>query len=121
MSRLLLVVPLLLLAACVDQTTPPGDLTGMWTASALESSTVLTLVESGAAIAGTGTYWRFVNPPTGTLKVSGTYDPPTATLELRYDDGRVSTYVGIVRDPDHMAGRETFEGGGTDSLAFVRQ
>jgi len=123
MSRLLPAVflALLFLTACTEQTTPPGNLTGLWTASAVESSVVLTLVESGAAVSGSGTYWRFVNPPTGTLTVGGTYDSPTATLTFRYDDGRVSQYTGAVRDPDHMAGIETFEGGGTDSLAFVRQ
>jgi len=123
MARWLLAfsLSLLFLAACTDQTTTSVDLTGMWTASAVESSVVLSLVEAGAEVSGSGTYWRFVNPPTGTFTVSGTYDSPTATLTFRYDDGRVSHYVGTVRDPDHVAGLETFEAGGSDSLAFVRQ
>jgi hypothetical protein len=121
MCRWILALSLMLVPACTEQTTAPGDLTGLWTASAVESSVVLTLVESGAAISGSGTYWRFLNPPTGTLTVSGTYDPPTATLTFRYDDGRVSQFVGTTGDSDHLSGRETFEGEASDSLAFVRQ
>jgi hypothetical protein len=109
------------LLGCSDTVAPSADLSGTWLASHVESSVTLVLQQSGSTITGSGTYWRFVNPPSGTLTVTGTYARPEVTLTFRYDDGRVSQYAGRVRGDSDIVGAETFSAGGTDSLAFVRQ
>jgi hypothetical protein len=114
-------LPLAALLGCGETTAPAVDLSGTWLATQVEASTTVTLIQNGTAVTGSGTYWRFINPPSGTLTIRGTYSAPELTLTFRYDDGRTSEYTGVVRGAGTINGRETYQGGATDSLAFVRQ
>jgi hypothetical protein len=121
MRRLLVWLPLTALLSCTDELAPALTLNGTWLASHVESSTVLTLTQLGTSVTGSGTYWRFINPPSGTLAVTGSYTRPQVTLSFRYDDGRTSQYTAVVEGSGRMAGLEVFSGGGSDSLVFARQ
>ncbi len=121
MRRALLALPLAALLGCGGGLlAPPANLSGTWTAQHVESSTTLTLVQVGDSVAGSGSYYRFINPPTGTLTVSGTYANALVSLTIRYDTGTTTHFVGVVEDPTHMGGVETYPGGTTDSLEFAR-
>jgi len=100
---------------------PAADLTGVWLALGVESSTTLTLVQVGDSVAGSGAYFRFINPPTGAFTVTGTYARPLVSLTFRYDTGVTTHFAGVAQDPTHFAGMETSSGGATDSLSFEKQ
>lgn len=121
MRRALLALPLAALLGCGGGLLAPrADLTGTWSAQRVESSTTLILVQVGDSVAGSGSYYRFINPPTGTMTVVGTYANALVSLTIRYDTGTTTHFVGVVEDPMHMAGAETYPGGTTDSLEFAR-
>ena len=109
------------LAACDDGLAPVADLSGEWVATRVESSVELDLAQHGTRVSGTGTWQKFINPPSGNLAADGTYLDNRLSLALRYDDGQTSRYTAVVVDPDHMVGSETYDGGATDSLTFVKQ
>ena len=120
MRRALLVLPAALLLACADEAGPASDLTGRWTAQQVEASEVLDLVQRGRLLSGAGTYYRFINPPSSTFTVTGTYDRPDVVLSIHYDTGQTTTFQGVVAGPSRLAGVETYPGGGSDTLAFQR-
>lgn len=122
MRRALLALPLAALLGCGGGPLAPAvNLSGTWSAQHVESSTTLTLVQVGDSVSGSGSYFRFINPPTGTLTVSGTCANARVSLTIRYDTGTTTRFVGVVEDAAHMAGVETYPGGATDSLAFARR
>jgi hypothetical protein len=122
MRRSLIASSVAILLGCSNGVlAPPANLTGTWSAHWVESSTTLSLVQLGDSIAGSGQYFRFINPPTGTIAVAGSYARPLVSLTFRYDTGITTHFVGVVGDATHMAGIETFPGGTTDSLAFERR
>lgn len=110
-----------LLGCAASEAPLPSDISGTWLATAVESGTTLHLTQSGTAITGMGTWFRFINPPTGTLTVTGTYIRPHAVLTLQYDNGLTTQFTAAVTDASHLAGVEVFPAGATDSLTFVRQ
>lgn len=120
MRHALLALPLALLLACSDGPTPPTDLSGTWTAHWPESADVIVLSQHGSLLTGTGTYYRFINPPSGTIVLTGTYGRPQLALTLKYDTGLTTHFAGAVLDAFHLVGIETFPGGQTDTLRFER-
>jgi hypothetical protein len=116
-----LAIPCALLLGCADSVAPTQDVTGTWVAAQVESITSIDLTQHGTAVGGTGTYWRFVNPPTGTLTITGTYVPPILRVTLAYDNGATATYTARALDGVHLEGTANFGGGIVDSLAFTRQ
>jgi hypothetical protein len=122
MRPLPLLLTALLLSGC--GATAPGplrDLDGTWVASAVESSVSISLVQLGEVVSGSGEYHRFVNPPNGTITVTGAYAHGTATLTLQYDTGVVTRFVGLLPNPGHLVGIETGPGGLADTLSFAKQ
>ena len=100
---------------------PLADLSGSWATFQVESSTTLSLVQQGSAVVGSGQFYRFINPPTGTLTVSGTVQHAQVSLTFVYSTGVTTHFAGALTDPLHLVGVETYPGGTTDSLAFARR
>jgi hypothetical protein len=116
----LLVLTLVGGIGCSEAVSPTTDLTGMWSAGGFETEVVLTLMQDGMHVTGSGSFTRFINPPKGSFTIAGTYAPPQVTLTFSYDDGVTTHYVGTVRGADSIIGAETFPGGEVDSLALTR-
>lgn len=115
-----LAVPILLGCRSTEPV-PLLDLSGSWAAQQVESSTTLSLVQLGDSVSGTGQYYRFINPPNGTIAVSGTYAHSLVTLTFVYSTGVTTHFVGTVPDRVDLVGVETYPGGTTDSLLFERR
>ena len=120
MRRAFLVLALIGTIGCSDAVSPKSDLTETWSAGNFETVVVLTLVQDGMNITGSGSFTRFINPPSGSFTITGTYTSPQVTLTFGYDDGVTTHYVGTVRGTDSIIGAETFPGGQVDSLALAR-
>jgi hypothetical protein len=121
MRRVFVWLSAVILLGCAEEVAPVSDVSGAWTARHVESSILLRLVETGREVTGTGTYFRFVNPPSGTLTATGSYTAPRLSLTFTYDTGVLTQYVGTVHGADSIVGVETFPGGTTDSLVFARR
>jgi hypothetical protein len=101
----LLLVLALLAPGCSSTLAPSGTLTGTWVAQAsvVGSRLSWTLKQVGTAVNGTGQY-ALEAGRSGTLMVTGTYRPPTVTLDLQYDYGLKDTFAGTLIDANHLNG-----------------
>jgi hypothetical protein len=107
------------LLGCTDRTA--GTLNGVWRADnqVVGSSIVLSIVERGTAISGSGTY-QFEAGRSGTLQVAGSYQQSEVRLTLSYDFGQSGNYVGRVEGGTHMSGTMAWSTGLQNSLTFSR-
>jgi len=121
MRRLLIGITLLGVAACSDHVTQPFfTVSGAWTVVRPDNTFILTLSETGTQVTGTGTYFRNINPSTGTMTAVGEFVAPHLTMTVTDDQGNVFMFAGDVRDTDHIPGIETVAGVGSDSLTLIR-
>jgi len=109
------------LLGCTDGVAPTADLSGTWVASQVEASTTITLVQSGTAISGSGSYWRMAKPSSGTFTISGSYARPDVTLTFQYADGTTSQFTALVETDSAISGQELLPSDVTNSLVFKRQ
>ncbi len=118
----LLSLILTIAAGCAHE--PDAMLDGVWQAAFQPVPGVnhtLTLTQHGSAVTGTGTWTgEAINPPGGSLTVSGTASDRHVLLTFTYDNNRTTTYKATLVDATHLAGSETFAGG-TDSLVFTKE
>ena len=121
MKSLRILFPLLVLAGCSNATGPGFGIDGTWVAYGPEWSTVITLNQRGSMVTGTGSYSRNINPPTGTIEISGTAFHNSLDLTFRYDTGVTTQYSAHLESSGQISGTETLPGGGMGSLTFVRQ
>jgi|GraSoiStandDraft_55_1057291.scaffolds.fasta_scaffold15350_4 hypothetical protein len=108
------------LLGCGNGLSPAGGVTGKWTASRVELSSTLELLQFGGSVSGTGSTTSFIFPPTTTFSIAGTYSRPHLELTFSNNGTVISHFTGTVQDATHMTGVET-SGGGTDTLIYVRQ
>lgn len=122
MRALMSALACIALLGCTASEAPlPADISGTWGTSQVEASNTIHLTQNGTAISGTGTYFRNINPPTGTLTVTGSYIRPHVVLTLQFDDGTTAQFAGAAADVSHLTGSVAFNGGAADSMTFVRQ
>jgi len=109
MWRSLKLPVLLLLVGCGPDLGPTGSISGTWAAPVTipGNSFVLVLTQQGTSVTGTGS-WSGEACCQGTMQVAGSFTPRIdgvrVDLSLHYDDGRVRSYVGSVRDASHING-----------------
>ena len=120
MPRMLVFLSLGVLVGCQDGVGPFGDISGTWRANRVEYSLTLVLVQRGSSVTGTGDSWAFVNPPTATYAVAGTYVFPRLTLTLTGSDSTASQLTATIKDARHMIGVQHV-GTFADTLVFVKQ
>jgi len=108
------------LLGCAEQ--GRQGVSGVWKADVLVpgASTILTLVQRGDTVTGTGSY-SIEAGRSGTLIVTGAYVAPRVALLLTYDFGQIARYTAAVQDGTHMVGVAAFSVGPVDSLVFTRQ
>ena len=113
-------VSLAVLVGCLEGAGPAGDVSGQWRAPQGSFAITLGLVQSGAAVTGTGASPAFSSPTSPTFTVTGSYDRPTISLKFVRDTTVLAEFTGTVVSQDRMVGVETFING-ADTLTFIRQ
>jgi hypothetical protein len=109
-----------LLLGCGNGLGPAGGVTGKWTASRVEFSSTLELLQFGGSVSGIGSTWSFIYPPTTTFSIAGIYSRPHLELSFSNYGTVISHFTGTVQDATHMISVETTSGG-SDTLMYVRQ
>jgi hypothetical protein len=100
---------LLVLFGCGVDLGPTGSISGTWAApnEIPGSSFILVLTQDGTSVTGTGS-WSGEACCQGTMQVAGSFSRgiygTRVDLSLHYDDGRVRSYDGSVRDASHING-----------------
>ncbi|HKP16400.1 MAG TPA: hypothetical protein VJT85_10045 [Gemmatimonadaceae bacterium] len=117
MRRLFAVAALAMLPAC-DSFDPLVDnsVAGTWRGQSTGQTFVVTMQQSGAIVAGSGT----ITNPARTLSVSGTYNQPAFAGTFTPNGAQAITFIATVEGGKSMVGTLTGGGFNGEGLALQR-
>jgi Viral BACON domain len=93
------------------------SLAGRWVGTSDSVNLALTLEQSGASVAGSGTFY----PPLRALTVTGTYRSPAVALTLTAQDSTVTTFTGSLVGDNAILGTLNGPGLSGVQIAVFRQ